>query len=105
MLVPFLYALREEKVPVGPHELIALADALNKEVHQHTLLGFFITWPKAYWSTQKNTWMLLIVPSLDFFMVLKPNAKNSTQALFDWLKDPLPFLDDETRKQIEKFKS
>ena len=98
MLVPFLYGLREEKVPVGPHELIALADALNKEVHQHTLLGF-ITWPKALVHSEKH------LDAFDrtfsrFFHGIETKREEFTQALFDWLKDPLPFLDDETRKQI-----
>ena len=100
MLVPFLYALREEKVPVGPHELIALADALNKEVHQHTLLGFYYVAKSLLVHSEKH------LDAFDrtfsrFFHGIETKREEFTQALFDWLKDPLPFLDDETRKQIE----
>ena len=43
MIVEFIYRLRERKVPVGTTEVLALADALAKGVHGHTLTGFYYT--------------------------------------------------------------
>ena len=41
MLLDFLYALRDEGLAVGPHEWLALAEALAAGAHGHELLGFY----------------------------------------------------------------
>ena len=41
MLVPFLYRLRQYGVPVGTQELLALAAALRKGLHDNSLDGFY----------------------------------------------------------------
>lgn len=41
MILPFLYELRARKVPVGPHEAVALAGALRAGLHDSSLDGFY----------------------------------------------------------------
>lgn len=41
MFVPFLYELRRRKVPVGTHEAVALAKALEQGLHDSSLDGFY----------------------------------------------------------------
>ncbi|MCC7538921.1 MAG: VWA domain-containing protein, partial [Deltaproteobacteria bacterium] len=41
MFVPFLYELRSRKVPVGAQEAVALAQALQKGLHDSSLDGFY----------------------------------------------------------------
>ena len=41
MIVPFIYRLRERGVAVGTQEALALAEALSKGLHDHTLDGFY----------------------------------------------------------------
>lgn len=41
MFVEFLYELRKHKVPVGTQELVALAAALDKGLHESSLDGFY----------------------------------------------------------------
>jgi hypothetical protein len=41
MIFSFLYELRSRKVPVGPHEAVALARALGAGLHQSSLDGFY----------------------------------------------------------------
>ena len=43
MFIPFLYALRERKVPVGTQEAVALAKALSLGLHEDSLDGFYYT--------------------------------------------------------------
>lgn len=100
MLVPFLYALRAEKVPVGAQELLALADALQKEVHKHTLLGFYYVAKSLLVHSEKH------LDAFDrtfaqFFHGIEIHREELANELFDWLQNATPFLDDETRKMIE----
>lgn len=87
MIVDFLYALRERKVPVGAQEAVALAGALSKGLHDSSLDGFY------------HVARSLLVHSeahLDDFDVafawhfrgVAPDAVKITDELLEWLRDP-----------------
>ena len=100
MLVPFLYALRAEKVPVGTQEILALAEALKKELHGYSLLGFYHVAKSLLVHSEKH------LDAFDrtfsrVFHGIESQSEEHSKNLFDWLENPVPFLDDETRKMIE----
>ena len=41
MIIPFLYELRRQKVPVGTQEVLALAKALSQGLHNSSLDRFY----------------------------------------------------------------
>ena len=87
-------------MPVGTQEVLALADALQKEVHHHTLLGFYYVAKSLLVHSEKH------LDAFDrtfaqFFHGIETHREEFSKNLFDWLENPVPFLDDETRKMIE----
>src|SRR3954470_868576 len=86
MFIPFLYELRRRKVPVGTHEAVALAKALERGLHDSSLDGFY------------NVARALLVHSeahldafdqafAEHFKGVEAKALEIHEQLLDWLKE------------------
>jgi uncharacterized protein with von Willebrand factor type A (vWA) domain len=86
VIFSFLYELRSRKVPVGPHEAVALARALGSGLHESSLDGFYHVARSLLVHSEKH------LDSFDqaflkHFHGVEAAALELTQELYDWLKE------------------
>ncbi len=105
MFIPFLYALRERKVPVGTQEAVALARALSLGLHEDSLDGFYYT-ARALCVHNEAHLDAFDDAFLAHFKGVERSAVEIKQQIFDWLQeaqDGFPELSEEERKLFEQF--
>ncbi len=105
MFIPFLYALRERKVPVGTQEAVALAKALSLGLHENSLDGFYYT-ARALCVHNEAHLDAFDDAFLAHFKGIERSAIELKQQLFEWLReaqDGFPELTEEERKLFEQF--
>jgi uncharacterized protein len=105
MFIPFLYALRERKVPVGTQEAVALAKALSLGLHEDSLDGFYYTARALCVHTEAHL-DAFDDAFLSHFKGVERGALEIKQQLFDWLKDAkegFPELTEEERALFDQF--
>jgi uncharacterized protein with von Willebrand factor type A (vWA) domain len=101
MFIPFLYALRSRKIPVGTQEALALAQALSRGLHGSSLDGFY------------NIARALLVHSeahldefdlafSEHFRGVAVDALRISEELLQWLRDPVRMreLSEEEREAL-----
>ena len=86
MFLPFLHELRSRKVPVGPHEAIALGEALSRGLHESSLDGFYQVARALLVHTEAH------LDAFDqafahHFKGVEAAGLDLTQQLLDWLKE------------------
>ena len=105
MFVPFIYALRERKVPVGTQEAVALAKALSMGLHEDSLDGFYYT-ARALCVHNEAHLDAFDDAFLSYFKGVERGAAQLKDQLFEWLKDAkegFPELTEEERALFEQF--
>ncbi|MBL8604648.1 MAG: VWA domain-containing protein [Myxococcales bacterium] len=102
MIVPFVYALRAKKVPVGTQEAIALAHALSKGLHESSLEGFYLT-ARALLVHREEHLDLFDVTFSEYFRGVTVESKKITDEILSWLEDvkKLRELSEEEKALIE----
>jgi uncharacterized protein len=86
--VPFLYALRAQKLRVGPQEALALAEALKKELHDVSLTGFYHV-ARALFVHRESELDAFDQAFASHFRGVPMQSLALIRELEDWLKDPL----------------
>ncbi|HEY6882325.1 MAG TPA: VWA domain-containing protein [Polyangiales bacterium] len=106
MFVPFLYALRERKVPVGAQEAVSLAKALMLGLHEDSLDGFYYT-ARAICVHNEAHLDAFDDAFLSYFKGVERGALELKAQIFEWLKEAkegaIPELTEEERKLFEQF--
>lgn len=105
MFIPFLYALRERKVPVGTQEAVALAKALSLGLHEDSLDGFYYT-ARALCVHSEAHLDAFDEAFLSYFKGVEKGSLELKAQIFEWLqqaKEGFPELTDEERKLFEQF--
>jgi uncharacterized protein with von Willebrand factor type A (vWA) domain len=105
MFVPFIYALRERKVPVGTQEAVALAKALSLNLHEDSLDGFYYT-ARAVCVHNEAHLDAFDDAFLSHFKGIERSALEMKAQIFDWLKeakDGFPELTEEEKALFEQF--
>src|SRR5947208_17130853 len=98
MFVEFLYELRNNKVPVGMQEAVALAHALSLGLHDSSLDGFYFL-ARSILVHREAHLDPFDVAFAAHFRGIHADAKAITEELLAWLKNPAerPRLTDEER--------
>jgi len=86
VIFEFLYELRSRKVPVGPHEAVALARALGGGLHESSLDGFYHVARSLLVHSEKHL-DKFDEAFLKHFHGVESAALQMTQELLDWLRD------------------
>jgi uncharacterized protein len=105
MFVPFLYALRERKVPVGTQEAVALAKALMLGLHEDSLDGFYYT-ARAVCVHNEAHLDAFDDAFLSHFKGVERGSLELKAQLFEWLQDAkqdFPELTDEEKELFQQF--
>lgn len=105
MFIPFIYALRERKVPVGTQEAVALAKALSLGLHEDSLDGFYYT-ARALLVHNEAHLDAFDDAFLSHFKGVERGALEIKQQIFDWVREAregFPELSDEERALFEQF--
>jgi uncharacterized protein with von Willebrand factor type A (vWA) domain len=105
MFIPFIYALRERKVPVGTQEAVALAKALSLGLHEDSLDGFYYT-ARALCVHNEAHLDAFDDAFLAHFKGVERGALELKAQIFEWLKeakDGFPELTDEERALFDQF--
>src|SRR3954470_20685178 len=102
MFVEFLYELRENGVPVGLQEAIALARVLSLGLHDSSLDGFYYVARSilVHRETHLDAFDLAFAK---YFRGIAFDASKITQQVLEWLKDARarPSLTDEERALLQ----
>lgn len=105
MFIPFIYALRERKVPVGTQEAVALAKALSLNLHEDSLDGFYYV-ARAVCVHNEAHLDAFDDAFLSHFKGVERGALELKEQLFDWLKDAkegFPELTEEEKQLFAQF--
>ena len=105
MFLPFLYELRRRKVPVGPHEAVALARALAAGLHDSSLDGFYHV-ARALLVHSENHLDAFDQAFLHHFKGVEDAGIDLTRQLLEWLEraaERRPELSEEERALLEQF--
>ncbi len=105
MFIPFLYALRERKVPVGAQEAVSLAKALSLGLHEDSLDGFYHT-ARAICVHNEAHLDAFDDAFLSYFKGIERASLEVKAQIFDWLKDAkegFPELTPEEKELFEQF--
>jgi len=86
VIFSFLYELRSRKVPVGPHEAVALARALGGGLHESSLDGFYHVARSLLVHSEKHL-DAFDEAFLKHFHGVEAAALELTQELYDWLRE------------------
>ena len=102
MFVDFIYALRKRKIPVGAQEAVNLARALSLGLHDSSLDGFYQV-ARALCIHNEAHLDDFDVAFAEHFKGVYADAKQITDELLEWLKDPKPMreLSAEERAMLE----
>ncbi len=102
MIVDFIYALRERKLPVGTQEAVALAHALSHGLHDSSLDGFYDV-ARALLVHSEAHLDEFDIAFAKHFRGVAVDAIAITDELQEWLKDPRKMreLTPEERAMIE----
>lgn len=103
MILPLIAELRSRGVPVGLTEIVALADALSKGLHESSLEQFYYTARSVLVHDERYLDEFDQVFS-HVFRGVPYAAKKLLDDLVNWLQDPLqrPELSDEERAALEE---
>ena len=103
LVVPFLYALRERKLPVGAQEAVQLSRALALGLHQNTLDGFYYV-ARALLVHRESDLDKFDEAFLSHFKGVVIESTSALAELTEWLKDPkiLESLTDEQRAALQE---
>lgn len=105
MFLSFIYELCKRKVPVGPHEAVALARALSSGLHDSSLDGFYHV-ARALLVHSENHLDAFDQAFLHHFKGVEDAGIELTRELLEWLEDAAarrPELSDEERALLEEF--
>lgn len=104
MFIPFLYELRQRKVPVGAQEAVALASALAQGIHEQSLDGFYHV-ARALLIHSERHLDAFDEAFLSHFKGIETASLKLTEELLDWLKDAKTRreLTDEERELLQKY--
>ena len=105
MFVPFLYALRERKVPIGAQEAVSLAKALMMGLHEDSLDGFYYT-ARAICVHNEAHLDAFDDAFLSYFKGIERASLELKAQIFEWLQDAkegFPELTPEERALFEQF--
>ncbi len=102
VVVPFLFALRRRKLPVGAQEAVALARALSLGLHDSSLDGFYET-ARALLVHREDHLDDFDVAFAEHFKGVAFDAKAITDEMLSWLEDvrKMRELTDEEKAMIE----
>ena len=103
LVVPFLYALRERKLPVGAQEAVQLSRALALGLHRNTLDGFYYV-ARALLVHRESDLDKFDEAFLSHFKGVVIESTSALAELTEWLKDPkiLESLTDEQRAALQE---
>jgi uncharacterized protein with von Willebrand factor type A (vWA) domain len=87
VFIEFLYELRQNKVPVGMQEAVALARALGMGLHEHSLDGFYYM-ARSILVHRESHLDAFDVTFAAHFRGVAVDAKKIHEELLEWLKDP-----------------
>ena len=104
MILSFLYELRARKVPVGPHEAVALARALGGGLHESSLDGFYHVARSLLVHSEKHL-DAFDEAFLKHFHGVETAALQITQELYDWLKEAAGGARELTDEERERYAS
>jgi uncharacterized protein with von Willebrand factor type A (vWA) domain len=105
VFLPFLYELRKRRVPVGPHEAVALARALAAGLHDSSLDGFYHV-ARALLVHAENHLDAFDQAFLHHFKGVEDAGVDLTRELLEWLEGAAERrreLSDEERALLEQF--
>src|SRR5262245_24194001 len=102
MFVEFLYALRQNKVPVGLQEAVALARALLLGLHDSSLEGFYFV-ARSILVHRESHLDSFDVAFAAHFRGVEMNGNALTEEILKWLEDAKdrPELTDEERALLQ----
>jgi uncharacterized protein with von Willebrand factor type A (vWA) domain len=102
MFVPFVYALRQRKVPVGTQEALSLAAALSYGLHDSSLEGFYQV-ARALLIHDEKHLDDFDLAFAEYFKGVAFEAKKVTDEILDWLREvkAMRELTDEEKAMIE----
>jgi uncharacterized protein with von Willebrand factor type A (vWA) domain len=87
VFIDFIYELRQNKVPVGTQEAVALARALEVGLHEHSLDGFYYV-ARSILVHRESHLDAFDVAFAAHFRGIAIDAKKIHEELLEWLKDP-----------------
>jgi uncharacterized protein with von Willebrand factor type A (vWA) domain len=105
MFIPFLYALRERKVPIGAQEAVMLAKALSLGLHEDSLDGFYYA-ARAICVHNEAHLDAFDDAFLSYFKGVERGALELKAQIFEWLNDAkegFPELTPEEKELFEQF--
>ncbi|WP_053233566.1 vWA domain-containing protein [Sandaracinus amylolyticus] len=105
MIVPFLYVLRSQKVPVGTTEVIQLARALEAGLHDSSLDGFYHV-ARAILVHSEAHYDAFDQAFAHHFRGAELQAKELRKELLEWLEEAIERpteLTDEERAMLEQY--
>lgn len=88
MFIDFIYDLRQNKVPVGLQEAVALARALALGLHENSLEGFYFV-ARSILVHRESHLDAFDVAFAAHFRGIAADAKKIHAELLEWLRDPL----------------
>lgn len=102
MFVPFVYALRQRKVPVGTQEALSLAAALGLGLHDSSLEGFYQV-ARALLIHDEKHLDDFDLAFAEYFKGVAFEAKKVTDEILDWLREvkAMRELTDEEKAMVE----
>ncbi len=102
MFIPFLYALRERKVPVGPHEAMSLAKAMSLGLHESSVDGFYYT-ARALLIHDESHLDAFDETFVGHFLGMEVQSAQLKDELMEWLKEAAVDIDALTPRERELF--
>ncbi len=102
MFVDFLYELRRRGLKVGPQEALTLADALNRDLHDTTLDGFYDV-ARALLVHREQDLDAFDTAFASYFEGIEKESLAISEELLSWLREAKPRreLTDDERKLLE----
>src|SRR6476620_1316675 len=102
MFIEFFYELRKRGVKVGPQEVLAVAEALSRDLHETTLDGFYDV-ARALCVHREQDLDAFDTAFASYFHGIELEALQISEELLQWLQDNAPRreLTDEERKLLE----
>ena len=88
MFIDFIYELRQNKVPVGLQEAVALARALAVGLHDNSLDGFYFV-ARSILVHRESHLDAFDVAFAAHFRGVAVDAKQIHAELLQWLRDPM----------------
>jgi uncharacterized protein len=102
VFIPFIYELRERKVPVGTHEALSLAKAMSHGLHDNSLDGFYYV-ARALIVHDERHLDAFDEAFLHHFKGIEIKSMQLKDELLQWLQDAKEYLGDLTPEERELF--